>query len=134
MSSADYLLQASDVPQGSPVPAVDSGCNVIPLVDGEQYFGALYKALTSLQQHPQPKQLPNGETQRSFVFISAWELDPFLNLPDPRLKQPDTLVDLLASLAEQEVDVWVLCGSTLCSLSSSGPQFSPGLHHLYGRY
>jgi phosphatidylserine/phosphatidylglycerophosphate/cardiolipin synthase-like enzyme len=108
VAASDYLLQAADVPPGVTVPAAGVA-NVIPLVDGKNYFGALYTLLTDLLIEPEPKQLPDGSIQRSFVFLSAWVMNDYLPLPDPRIAgQPDTLIELLVSLAEHDVDVWVI--------------------------
>lgn len=109
MPAADYLLQVDDVPPGVTIPAADAGCDVVPLVDGASYFGALYGLLTALRDNPAPRPLPGGGSQRSFVFLSAWVIDSGLGLPEPRAANPDdTLISLLAGLAKNDVDIWIL--------------------------
>jgi hypothetical protein len=68
MASSDYLLQAVDVPPGATVPAAGAA-NVIPLVDGKNYFGALHSLLTGPRANPAPKQLVG--CQKSAVPVSC---------------------------------------------------------------
>src|SRR5438128_3343087 len=100
-----YFVTSADLPAGSRVPTMRDGSGITQLVDGKDFFGAVYTAINSLTGSTVSA---GGKTYRDFVYIANWNPLATLPLPDPRISGVDDLATLLARKAEQGVDVRVL--------------------------